>query len=114
MTTEQDQVAVTQDVVMLFADEAFRNCPDDFELTLDLIDDIKVAMQTTFDRLAATRTGQATSDVAMRALEQIEDLWVSNNSDGDDYDEGYDDGLKLACDVARAALATLTQSEEKA
>ena len=39
------------------------------------------------------------------ALMNIESLWISNNSEGDDYDEGYDDGVKDACDIARAALA---------
>ena len=45
---------------------------------------------------------------AKAALDAIEDAWVSHTTDnGEDYDEGYDDGLKEACDIARAALAKM-------
>jgi len=38
------------------------------------------------------------------ALEKVRDKWLSNNCEGDDYEEGYDDGLKACRKLARAAL----------
>ena len=38
------------------------------------------------------------------ALTEVRDKWISNNSEGDDYEEGYDDGLKACHGIARAAL----------
>lgn len=48
----------------------------------------------------------------MRAvLQAIVDAWVGNNSEGDDYDEGYDDGLHAAHDLARHGLEISKKGE---
>jgi len=55
-------------------------------------------------------------DVAeiVAGLEAIRDKWIRNNSEGDDYEEGYDDGLKACHDIAVKALSAYlrTQGEQ--
>lgn len=60
----------------------------------------------------ATDAGQS-ADSLVWALREIEAAWASNNAEGDDYDEGFDDGLKRACEIAREALAEWTASLPK-
>lgn len=55
---------------------------------------------------------QRERDQAVEALRRVEDAWVKNNSEGDDYDEGYDDALKAGHDIARATLAAIEGAEQ--
>lgn len=53
---------------------------------------------------AETRLAQA-ENARLRAFAQgIQDAWITNTSDGDEFDEGYDDALSECAAKARAAL----------
>lgn len=67
--TPPRSVLVTLGDVMLFANEAFRNM--DVELGLGDIEDIRVAMQSAFDRLAAASVPAGFVLVPRDALERI-------------------------------------------
>ena len=45
-------------------------------------------------------------DAALEAIENIRNAWISNNSEGDDYDAGYDDALKHCHDLAQIDAIT--------
>lgn len=54
-------------------------------------------------------TLRAQNAVLVEALKKIEAAWVSNNSEGDDFDEGFDLGLEVACDITLNALAQVAK-----
>lgn len=52
-------------------------------------------------------------ELAVQALREIVDAWTANNAEGDDYDEGFDDGLKHCSDIASNALKALAAQENE-
>lgn len=53
---------------------------------------------------------QTKLQIAEEALRAIVDAWITNKYEDEDYEEGYDDGLKIAHDIASKGLSDMTEA----
>ncbi len=112
MTNTQDQVAVTQADrdAAAHVHECNYGKNEGYHRTLRGERDTEFGVQAfAHHRIAATRAGQATSDVAVRGALQIGRKYSVCVIKSDPFEYTKGDLAKID-----AALATLTQSEEKA